>query len=129
VLQLGKACAQDEVPPGLRLEKRPVAVPIVTLDISPPGIRAEEHTARLQAGIEVPQYTTQFLRWDMKKRCIGEHAIKRVFGELQVKEILMPYLTSCPLSGHFDKRGTAVQANGVMSEFSKCQDVSSRTTS
>ena len=40
------------------------------------GIRAEEHAARLQRAVQLPQHTRQFLARHVEQRRVGEHAVE-----------------------------------------------------
>ena len=96
----------------------PVASAIPAFFIMPARVRAKQHTT-LQSAVQFQQHPRQLLARDMKQRGVGKHAVEILFRQLELEEILLPYVAAATGACHCGKMHGAFQTNGDVTLFGK----------
>src|SRR5712691_13570732 len=86
-------------------------------------VRAEQHTARFQSCAQFQQHARQLLAGHMKQRGVGEHAVEMVIRQIELEEILLPYLAATVGTRHYGEVRGAFQTYRDMTEFGKHLEV------
>ena len=90
------------------------------------GVRAEQHAARFQSGVQFQQNARQFLPRDMKQRGVGEHAIEMFLRQYELKKILPPYFAPAMGKRHGDEMLGPFQTDRIMALFDERFEVAPR---
>jgi hypothetical protein len=77
-------------------------------------VRAEQHAARFQSGVQFHQHARQFLLRDMKQRGVGEHTIEMFLRQCELKKILPPYFAPAMGTRHGNEMLGAFQTDRIM---------------
>ena len=77
-------------------------------------VRAEQHAARFQSGVQFQQHAQQFLPRDMKQRGVGEHTIEMFLRQCELKKILPPYFAPAMGTRHGDEMLGAFQTDRIL---------------
>src|SRR5712691_12726254 len=102
---------------------RAVASAVPTFLVMAVRVRGEHHTARFEGCVQFPQHARQLLAGYMKQRGVGEHAIKMVIRQIELEEILLPYLAATVGTRHYGEVRGAFQTYRDMTEFGKHLEV------
>src|SRR5437762_13763769 len=86
-------------------------------------IRAEQHTSRFESRVQFQQHARQLLAGYMKQRGVGEHAIEMVIRQIELEEILLPYVAATVGACHYHEMRGAFQAHRNVAEFGKHPEV------
>ena len=90
-------------------------------------VRREQHAARFERRVEIPQYARQFPARHMKKRRVGEHAIKTAGRQIQREKILLPHFAAAVCARHFNKAGGAFEADRNVAQLAERHEIATRT--
>src|SRR5262245_65857738 len=91
-------------------------------------IRAEENTAWFQTCFQFQQHARQFLARYMKQRGVGEHAIEMVVRQIELEEVLLPYVAAAVGTRHYGQVLGAFQTDRDVTELVKQLEVAFGTS-
>src|SRR5262245_59666028 len=86
-------------------------------------IRAEENTAWFQTCFQFQQHARQLLARYMKQRGVGEHAIEMVARQIELEEVLLPYVAAAVGTRHYGQALGAFHTDRDVTEFGKHLEV------
>src|SRR5215468_8708732 len=92
VRKLDKSRLGHMAPPGVQTVKRTEAPTLPLFLVVAARVRAEQHALRFQRGTQFPQHARQLLRRHMEQRGVCEDAVEIAVRQVELKEILLPYL-------------------------------------
>ena len=128
MLQLHESGSRHVTAPGVQIVVSAVTAAIPAFLVVPPGIRAEQHAARLEGGVQLSQHAWQFLCGHVKQRGIRENAIEVLGRQIKSEKILLPHFAAGLGARHRSKGGGALQADGNMAHPGKGGEVTARST-
>src|SRR5271169_3830588 len=112
--------------PRFKIVKHTIAPVVPAFLIVATRVRAEQHAARLQSGVQFQQHARQFLPRDMKQRGVGEHTIEMFLRQCELKKVLPPYFAPAMGTRHGDEMLGAFQTDRVMALFDERFEVAPR---
>src|SRR6185503_2071621 len=86
----------------------------------------EQHPARLQRGVQLPQHARQLLAGDMKERRVGEDAVETALRQIELQEILLPNFGTAVGARHGGEARGAFETYRDVTERGERLEVASR---
>ena len=123
VLKFDEPGSRKVAAPSREIVVGAVALAVDVLLVVATGIRAEEHAGGLQRRVQLPQHTGQFLHRHMEQGCIGEHAVEKCIGQIQLQKILQPDFAPAVGTRHFGQCRRPFQTYYTMPALGECAQV------
>src|SRR5207237_3636626 len=86
-------------------------------------VRAKQHTSGFQTCVQFQQHARQLLAGYMKQRGVGKYTIEMVIRQIELEEILLPYVAAAVGARHCGEVRSAFQADRNVTEFGKHLEV------
>src|SRR3954466_15435025 len=86
----------------------------------------EQHTTRLERGVQLQQHAGQLVAGNMKERRVGEYAVETALGQLELQEILLPDFGAALGARHCGQARGAFEAYRDVAERRERLEVASR---
>lgn len=121
--QFSEAGRRQVPAPSLQVMICAIAPTAPAFFISSVRIRAKQHAAGFQTGMQLQQDARQLLAGDVKKRRVGEYAIEMVLWQIELEKILPPNFAAAVGARHGGEAWGAFQTYRDMAEFGEDHQV------
>src|SRR3954467_2174545 len=124
--QLDETGGRHVAAPALEIVIDAVASAVPAFFVMAMRVGREQHTTRLERGVQLQQHARQLLAGDMKERRVGEYAVETALRQLEFQEILLPYFGAALGARHCRQPRGAFQAYRDVAERRQRLEIASR---